>query len=160
MAREDGTFVSPGYPEVPTSRNRGRGDLFDPACPTRQLLDRIGGKWTSMAVTVLGDAHPGEIRFAELKRRMPGISQKMLAQTLRSLERDSLVARRVEATSPPRVHYSLSPLGASLREPISALRDWAELNMARVDEAGATWDRSARTPVTDLKGPLLRRDSL
>jgi DNA-binding HxlR family transcriptional regulator len=143
---EDGTSATPGHPAVTASSGKGRGDLFDPDCPTRQLLDRIGGKWTSMAVKVLGDEHPDEIRFAELKRRIPGISQKMLAQTLRSLERDSLVERRVEATSPPRVHYRLSGLGISLTEPIAALRDWAEFNMARIDDARAAWDQTASEP--------------
>lgn len=146
MCMEEGTSTTPGHPAVTPGSGRGLGDLFDPACPTRQLLDRIGGKWTSMAVKVLGDEHPDEIRFAELKRRMPGISQKMLAQTLRSLERDSLVERRVEATSPPRVHYRLSDLGFSLTGPIAALRDWAELHMARIDDAGAAWDRTAGEP--------------
>ena len=68
---------------------------------------------------------------------MPGISQKMLSQTLRELERDSLVARRVEATSPPRVHYRLTELGFSLTEPMAALREWAELNMHRISAARA-----------------------
>nr|WP_286346828.1 helix-turn-helix domain-containing protein [Frondihabitans sucicola] len=99
---EDGTSSAPGHPGVTAPSGRGRGDLFDPKCPTRLLLDRLGGKWTSMAIKVLGDEFPDETRFADLKRRMPGISQKMLAQTLRSLERDSLVARRVESTSSPR----------------------------------------------------------
>lgn len=141
MSAEDGTSMSPGHLEVTARVTRGRGDLFDPACPTRKLIDRIGGKWTSMAVYVLGEAYPSEIRFAELKRRMPGVSQKMLAQTLRSLERDSLVGRRVEVSSPPRVHYRLTDLGDSLTEPIAALRDWAELNMARIDDASIQWDR-------------------
>jgi DNA-binding HxlR family transcriptional regulator len=120
------------------------GDLFDPKCPTRHLLDRLGSKWTSMAIKVLDDGRPGEIRFAELKRRMPGISQKRLAQTLRTLERDSLVARRVEETSPPRVHYQLTDLGVSLTGPLAALRVWAEHHMAQVDDAGAAWDRASR----------------
>lgn len=141
MTWEEGTSPAPGHQRVTPSRENHRGDLFDPACPTRQLLDRIGGKWTSMAVKVLGDEHPGEVRFAELQRRMPGISKKMLAQTLRQLERDSLVARRIEPTSPPRVHYSLTELGVSLTGPMAALRDWAEVNMPRIDEAGAAWDR-------------------
>lgn len=85
-----------------------RGDLFEPACPTRQLLDRIGTKWTSMAVKALADAAPAEMRFAEVRRRMPGVSQKMLSVTLRSMVRDGLVARRVEPTVPPRVHYRLT----------------------------------------------------
>lgn len=99
-------------PSTPRSANGRRGDLFDPQCPTRRLLDRIGTKWTSMAVKVLAEASPDEVRFAELQRRMAGVSQKMLSVTLQSLTRDGLVDRRVEATVPPRVHYRLTPLGA------------------------------------------------
>ncbi len=113
----------------------GRGDLFDPKCPTRRLLDRIGTKWTSMAVKVLAEAEPGEVRFAELQRRMPGVSQKMLSVTLQSLTRDGLVARRVETTVPPKVHYRLTDLGRSLEVPLAALRNWAEENMVAVDRA-------------------------
>ncbi|BCM72261.1 MULTISPECIES: winged helix-turn-helix transcriptional regulator [Streptomyces] len=112
-----------------------RGDLFDPACPTRRLLDRIGTKWTSMAVKVLAEAAPGEVRFAELLRRMPGVSQKMLSVTLRSLVRDGLVARRVEPSVPPGVHYRLTGLGLSLETVLAAVRDWAEEHMAEVDRA-------------------------
>jgi len=113
----------------------GRGDLFDPKCPTRRLLDRIGTKWTSMAVKVLAEADPDEVRFAELQRRMPGVSQKMLSVTLRSLTRDGLVARRVEPTVPPKVHYRLTDLGRSLEVPLATLRNWAEENMAAIDRA-------------------------
>ncbi|MFE2457800.1 winged helix-turn-helix transcriptional regulator [Streptomyces sp. NPDC059402] len=112
-----------------------RGDLFDPQCPTRRLLDRIGTKWTSMAVKVLAEASPEEVRFAELQRRMAGISQKMLSVTLQGLARDGLVGRRVEPTVPPRVYYRLTPLGLTLEEPLAALRAWAEEHMAEVDRA-------------------------
>jgi DNA-binding HxlR family transcriptional regulator len=112
----------------------GRGDLFSPDCPTRRLLDRIGSKWVYMAVSVLADAHPGEVRFAELRRRMPGVSQKMLSQTLQSLAGDGLVERRVEPTVPPRVHYSLTSLGLSLDQPLRGLRAWAEDHMAEIDQ--------------------------
>jgi DNA-binding HxlR family transcriptional regulator len=121
----------------------GRGDLFDPECPTRQLLDRIGTKWTSMAVKVLAETAPGEVRFAELRRRMPGVSQKMLSVTLQSLVRDGLVARRVEPTVPPRVHYRLTDLGLSLETPLAALRAWAEEHMAEIDHANALNDAQA-----------------
>ncbi|WP_433153821.1 winged helix-turn-helix transcriptional regulator [Actinomadura nitritigenes] len=114
-----------------------RGDLFDPGCPTRRLLDRIGTKWTSMAVKVLADAAPDELRFAELRRRMPGVSQKMLSATLQSLARDGLVARRVEPTVPPRVHYRLTELGLSLEGALAVVRAWAEEHMAEVDRANA-----------------------
>ncbi len=120
-----------------TSPGRGErgvtGDLFDPACPTRQLLDRIGDKWTSMLVKTLAVEYPGEIGFAELRRRTPGISNKMLAQTLQRLGRDGLVARRVEPAVPPRVYYRLTTLGRSLDEPLAAVRAWAEAHMAQID---------------------------
>ncbi|MEU4496872.1 helix-turn-helix domain-containing protein [Streptomyces sp. NPDC023998] len=112
-----------------------RGDLFDPQCPTRQLLDRIGTKWTSMAVKVLAQAAPDEVRFAELQRRMPGVSQKMLSVTLRSLTRDGLITRRVEPTVPPRVHYQLTKLGLSLEVALATVRAWAEEHMAEIDRA-------------------------
>ncbi|MEV4343723.1 helix-turn-helix domain-containing protein [Actinoplanes sp. NPDC049596] len=109
-----------------------RGDLFDPACPTRRLLDRIGTKWVAMAVKVLAEAEPGDVGFAELERRMPGISHKMLSQTLRSLTDDGLVTRHVEPSMPPRVRYRLTPLGLSLDEPLAALREWAERHMPEI----------------------------
>ncbi|MBZ6282019.1 winged helix-turn-helix transcriptional regulator [Streptomyces olivaceus] len=122
-------------PSTSRSPNGRRGDLFDPQCPTRRLLDRIGTKWTSMAVKVLAEASPDEVRFAELQRRMAGVSQKMLSVTLQGLTRDGLVDRRVEATVPPRVYYSLTPLGLTLDEPLAALREWAEAHMAEIDRA-------------------------
>ncbi|CAM5463175.1 Helix-turn-helix transcriptional regulator OS=Streptomyces tendae OX=1932 GN=GUR47_02000 PE=4 SV=1 [Streptomyces tendae] len=129
-------------PRASRSPNGARGDLFDPECPTRRLLDRIGTKWTSMAVKVLAEASPDEVRFAELQRRMPGISQKMLSATLQGLTRDGLVGRRVEATVPPRVYYKLTPLGLTLEAPLAALREWAEEHMAEVDRAHQGWSPS------------------
>jgi DNA-binding HxlR family transcriptional regulator len=111
------------------------GDLFDPACPTRELLDRIGDRWTSMLVKVLADAYPGECGFAELRRAAPGISHKMLSQTLRHLIDDGLVSRRVEAAVPPRTWYSLTELGRTLDEPLAAVRAWAEANMPAIRHA-------------------------
>ncbi|MCO5968975.1 winged helix-turn-helix transcriptional regulator [Actinoallomurus soli] len=123
-------------PNPPGRTPKGaRGDLFDPGCPTRRLLDRIGTKWTSMAVKVLAEASPQEVRFAELQRRMPGVSQKMLSTTLQSLARDGLVVRRVEPTVPPRVHYRLTDLGLSLEAVLAAVRNWAEEHMAEIDRA-------------------------
>lgn len=127
-----------------TDRGQRRGDLFSPACPTRQLLDRIGDKWTSMAIKVLAEAGPDEVRFAELRRRMPGISQKMLSQTLRSLQADGLVTRRVEPTVPPRVHYGLTDLGRSLELPLSGLRDWAEEHIAEIEDNRSSEDHRQR----------------
>ncbi len=125
MTEQEGTLPKPG----------DRGDLFDPACATRRLLDRIGDKWTSMLVKVLAEAYPGEVGFAELRRRVPGVSHKMLSQTLKGLGRDGLVIRRVEPTVPPRVYYSLTELGLSLDAPLAAVRAWAETHMAAVDRS-------------------------
>ncbi|MFF3133021.1 winged helix-turn-helix transcriptional regulator [Streptomyces mirabilis] len=124
-------------PSPPQPRDGNRGDLFDPQCPTRRLLDRIGTKWMSMAVKVLAEASPEEVRFAELRRRMPGVSQKMLSVTLQGMTRDGLVDRRVEPSVPPRVHYRLTPLGLSLEAPLAMVRAWAEEHMAEVDRANA-----------------------
>ncbi|WAL68880.1 helix-turn-helix domain-containing protein [Amycolatopsis cynarae] len=132
-----------GEPEVTSSRG-GRGDLFDPACPTRGLLDRIGTKWTSMAVRVLAEAAPEEVRFAELQRRMAGVSQKMLSVTLRNLVHDGLAERRVEPAVPPRVHYRLTELGLSLEGPLAAVREWAEAHMAEIDRANARAEKEQR----------------
>ena len=104
-----------------------RGD-----CPSRMLLDRIGDRWTVLVVGVLSD---GPHRFSELGRRVVGISQKMLTQTLRSLETDGLVTRTVFAEIPPRVQYELSPLGRSLLEPLGALTRWATEHMDEVRAA-------------------------
>ncbi|WP_041840890.1 winged helix-turn-helix transcriptional regulator [Actinoplanes friuliensis] len=128
MAGQDSTSVSPGEPGV-------TGDLFSPACPTRQLLDRIGDKWTSMLVKVLAEAHPGELGFAELRRRTPGVSHKMLSQTLQSLRHDGLVERRVDPVVPPRVYYSLTDLGLSLDAPLAVVRAWAEQHIRAIEEA-------------------------
>lgn len=96
-----------------------------------------------MAVKVLAEAAPDEVRFAELRRRMPGVSQKMLSTTLHSMVRDALVTRRVEPTVRPRVHYRLTELGLSLKTPLAALRTWAEQHMAEIDRANALNDARA-----------------
>jgi DNA-binding HxlR family transcriptional regulator len=92
-------------------------------CPTRQVLDRLADKWTVLVVGLL-EQRPH--RFGELLRGIDGISQKMLTQTLRSLELDGLVDRRVQATVPVTVEYSLTAAGRTLTEPLDAVRRWAE----------------------------------
>jgi DNA-binding HxlR family transcriptional regulator len=129
---QEGTFAKGGELVVTTP---GRvGDLFDPACSTRRLLDRIGDKWTSMLVKTLAQQHPSGARFAELRRATPGISHKMLSQTLQRLVADGLVDREVEDSVPPAVHYRLTGLGLSLDEPLGAIREWAEQHMGEIDD--------------------------
>ncbi|MEH3154607.1 MAG: helix-turn-helix domain-containing protein [Gordonia paraffinivorans] len=110
------------------------GDLFSPDCPTRQLLDRIGDKWTSMLVKVLAERGDAGARFSELRRAAPGISQKMLSQTLQRLAADGLVHREVEPTVPPAVHYRLTELGFSLETSLAVVRAWAEAHMREIDD--------------------------
>ncbi|WP_220033984.1 MULTISPECIES: helix-turn-helix domain-containing protein [unclassified Curtobacterium] len=110
-----------------------RGDLFSKDCPTRVLLDRIGGKWVSMVIALLAENDFAEMGFAQLNRGMPGVSHKMLSVTLQGLVRDGLVDRRVEDSVPPRVYYQLTPLGMSLSRPLEVLREWAEEHVEHVD---------------------------
>jgi len=106
-------------------------DPYRQDCPSRRLLDRIGDRWT---VLIVGALDPGPQRFGALAARVGGISQKMLAQTLRSLERDGFVTRTVFAEIPPRVEYELTPLGRSLQTPLRALEEWAVTHMSDVVE--------------------------
>ena len=88
-----------------------------------------------MLVKVLAEVHPQELGFAQLRRRAPGVSHKMLSQTLQRLRRDGLVTRRVEPAVPPRVYYALTDLGRSLDAPLAVVRAWAEQHIAVIEEA-------------------------
>jgi DNA-binding HxlR family transcriptional regulator len=111
---------------------RAATDVYSARCPSRAALDLIADKW---AVLVAGCLVDGPKRHSWLHRRIGGISGKMLTRTLRELERAGLVERRIFPEVPPRVEYSLSPLGASLREPVTALTEWAKAHGAPVVEA-------------------------
>lgn len=110
---------------------------YDANCPTRVILDRIADKW---AVLVLGILFSGPVRFNELRRRIDGVSQKMLSQTLKSLERDGLVSRKATPTVPVTVEYSITPLGATLAATVDGLRIWAESNIDDVLAAQKRYD--------------------
>lgn len=131
---QDGTFSLPEHPEVPLPQG---ADVFAADCPTRKLLDRVGDKWSVLILTVLGS---GAMRHNGLKRKIGGISQKMLSQTLRTLERDGLVLREVRPTVPVAVTYRITPLGAELLGALRLLIDWAETRMPDVAAAQAAYD--------------------
>lgn len=118
-------------------------NVYTSACPTRFVLDRIADKWTTLIIGALED---GPQRFSALKRHIEGISQKMLTQTLRELERDGLVKRTIYPAVPPHVEYELTPLGETLCEPIAALRTWAETYIAQVSTAQAMYDAQNQQP--------------
>jgi DNA-binding HxlR family transcriptional regulator len=126
-------------------------DAFLAACPSRQLLDRISNKWVTLILSALGsngshrlggdcDGEPQAMRFSELSRLLAGISQKMLTQTLRSLERDGLVTRTATPTVPVTVTYELTELGLSLHQLMRGMKGWAQLHMDDVFAHRATYD--------------------
>lgn len=108
-------------------------DPYSALCPTRHVLGLISDKWTSLVIVLLAR---GTKRFQQLRREIDGITQKMLTQTLRDLERNGLVNRRVYAEVPPRVEYSLTPLGRTLIEPLAGLHVWAVTHVEEMQAAG------------------------
>jgi DNA-binding HxlR family transcriptional regulator len=124
--------------EVTTRKHAVR---FDPSgCRARFVLDRVADKWSLYVVAVLGD---GELRFSEIKRAVEGISQRMLAVTLRSLERDGIVVRTVHAVMPPNIGYRLTPLGETLWTATIPLVDWATAHLTEVREAQSRFEQRA-----------------
>lgn len=133
-------------PTMSAAQKRARAkatyDAFLAGCPSRQLLDRISDKWVALVLAALGNdgphagsdcgGQPRSMRYSELSRRLAGVSQKMLTQTLRSLERDGLVSRTVTPTVPVTVEYELTELGLSLQRVMLALKGWAEEHMGDV----------------------------
>jgi len=112
-------------------------NVYDKDCPTRLVLNRIADKWT---VLVVGSLAQRTKRFGELKREITGISQKMLTQTLRGMERDGLINRKVYPTVPPKVEYSLTNLGITLINMLNEIRSWSESNIELVIKAQEKYD--------------------
>ncbi|MFD9410858.1 winged helix-turn-helix transcriptional regulator [Streptomyces sp. NPDC059989] len=120
-------------------------DAFLAECPTSQLLARISDKWVGLIVSALGEAENRSMRYSELGRKIPGVSQKMLTQTLRSLERDGLVTRTVTPTVPARVDYRLTDLGSSLGCLLSSVKRWAENHFDEVSTHRDSYDQTTAT---------------
>ncbi|SHF52778.1 transcriptional regulator, HxlR family [Kaistia soli DSM 19436] len=118
-------------------------DVYNDRCPTRMVLDRIADKW---AVLILDRLQDGPVRFNHLRRDIHGISQKVLSQTLKKIERDGLVSRTVYATVPVTVEYALTPLGRTLTETVRTLAHWAEKNMDAVLAAQQAYDAATAPP--------------
>lgn len=115
------------------------GNPYRANCPSRRILDRIGDRWTVLIVGALWD---DSVRFSELRRRVEGISQKMLTQTLRALERDGLVRRTVHPEVPVRVEYTLTEAGRTLREPLRALEEWSITHLRDVSASQEAHDHA------------------
>lgn len=151
---QEGTAMSP--------RNISRIRRPRPdACPAvREVLNRVGDKWSVQIVALLGE---GPLRFGELRKSIEGISQRMLTLTLRNLERDGLIRRTVFAEIPPRVEYELTRLGETLLDPIQALAEWAADNRVAIQDARVKFDAAVKPkpaparPPRAAMGPLPRR---
>ena len=143
MTRQEGTGTSPGNMRVPNGAAKGsRGEkkfqeIFQLAnttrkqvCPVRDIIARVSDKWSMLAIYALGGF--GTLRFNELKHKIGDISQRMLTVTLRNLEKDGIITRRLFAEVPPRVEYELTPLGYSLMEQLAQFAEWANTNSKQI----------------------------
>ncbi|MGL4176054.1 MAG: winged helix-turn-helix transcriptional regulator [Dermatophilaceae bacterium] len=133
------TSSDTGVRRAVTSRAHSAG----PDCPVRDVLERVGDKWSVLVVAQLAD---GPRRFSTLLRGTDGLSQRMLTRTLRLLERDGLVDRTVTPTTPPQVSYSLTPLGTGLATALGPLTAWAVEHREQVRTARAAWDSATSGP--------------
>ena len=115
-------------------------NIFNKNCPTRMVLDRIADKWT---VLVVGALQGKTKRFGELKKAVDGISQKMLTKTLRGMERDGLIKRKAYPTIPPKVEYSLTPLGVTLVDLLQNIQFWAENNIEQIISSQRKFDNKS-----------------
>lgn len=123
----------------------GTSHVTESCRPATEVLQRIGDKWTVLIIIVLWD---GGMRFSEIRRAIPAISQRMLTLTVRGLERDGLVLRTVTPSIPPRVDYELTPLGRSLGEKVRALGVWATENQPAMEAARVAYDTRNETDPT------------
>jgi DNA-binding HxlR family transcriptional regulator len=115
-------------------------DILQAKCPSRYALEHVTGRWGTLIMLALLE---GPVRFNELRRRVDGVSEKMLSQGLQALERDGFVAREVQSTMPPRVEYQLTPLGAETTERLRALVRFLESRMSEVEASQARYDEAA-----------------
>ncbi len=119
-------------------------------CPVREILDRVGDKWSTLVITNLVE---GTLRFSELKRRISGISQRMLTETVRSLERDGVLRRTIYPSIPPKVEYSLTPLGKSLVPLVLSLVNWAVEHRSQIRRSRAAYDVERTRPLAPVQVP-------
>jgi len=115
--------------------------IYSADCPSRPILDQIADKWSMLTLTVL---LPKPRRFNSIKRQLQGITQRVLTQTLRKLERNGMVRRRVLDGSPPGVEYAITPLGRSLQEPLNALYDWTLSHLETIAKRQEAYDAEAK----------------
>jgi DNA-binding HxlR family transcriptional regulator len=144
VSAQEGTLKKPSHLKVPVQKKCAStfGDLPAEVCQSvGEVLARVGDKWSILTIAMLAR---GSMRFSELKRSIGSISQKVLTTTVRGLERDGYVSRKVTPTIPPRVDYELTELGRDVLVPVTTLAQWALLSRKRVEAARADFDRAAQ----------------
>lgn len=139
LDRNQGELNYPPQPALDRIANRG---VFDTSCEGHQILEKIANKWTILIIYALTQ---GKKRYSDLKQQIVAISPKMLVQNLRNLERSGLIERKVFPSVPPRVEYSLTPLGESLAEPLAILGEWAYQHIKEVNLAIEEYDNSPKS---------------
>jgi DNA-binding HxlR family transcriptional regulator len=122
-------------------QDRAAYNAYVAECPSRQVLGALSDKWVTLVLTALADAPR---RYSELSRTIAGVSQKMLTQTLRTLERDGLITRTITPSVPVRVDYELTSLGRTLLPVVRAIKDWSERHIAEIHTARTAYDQAAR----------------
>jgi DNA-binding HxlR family transcriptional regulator len=138
---EDGIFLCYRYLMDTDLDPACRWNVLSAACPTRQVLGRVADKWTMLVITALSEQEV--LRFSELRRRVDGVTQKVLTQTLRGLERDGLVERTVFPTVPVTVQYRLTALGHSLGAAVNVIKAWTYENIEELERARSRYDEAA-----------------
>lgn len=118
-----------GQPVLTLSEQLRRGNLFAEECPSRQVLSHVTSRWGVLILIALQD---GTLRFSDVRRKVAGVSERMLAQTLKALEADGFVERKAYPVVPPHVEYTLSPMGHAVAQKVAALADWIEVNMGAI----------------------------
>jgi DNA-binding HxlR family transcriptional regulator len=130
-------------------QERAAYNTYVAECPSRQVLDALSDKWVTLVLTALAGA---PLRYSELTRTIAGVSQKMLTQTLRTLERDGLVTRTITASVPVRVDYDLTSLGRTLLPVVHAIKTWSETHIAEIHTARTAYDQAAHGQISDPSG--------
>jgi DNA-binding HxlR family transcriptional regulator len=122
-------------------RERQAYNAYMAECPSRQVLAALSDKWVTLVLTALAD---GPQRYSQLARRIAGVSQKMLTQTLRTLERDGLLTRTITPSVPVRVDYQITPLGETILPVVAAIKQWSETHIREIHAARANYDQTDR----------------
>lgn len=147
-------IASPSSENVSLLERIRMGEILARDCPSREILNHVCSRWGVLVLVVLLD---GMHRFSELRRKIGGVSEKMLSQTLQSLEQDGFIDRKALPVVPPHVEYSLTPLGVEVAKQVDGLTTWIEQNLPRIMEARQAREAAAAQALTEPKAPTLSR---